>query len=121
MKTKTIGQLAEDIAVDFLIKKGYRILERNWRFKNFGEIDIIAFKKNLLNFTEVKALTEEKEFMPEFHFNIKKFKKISKLANFYSNKYNYQNWIVSLITVILNNKPEIRYYENIKKEDLENN
>tara|TARA_X000000368_G_scaffold396528_1_gene364890 strand:- start:769 stop:924 length:156 start_codon:yes stop_codon:yes gene_type:complete len=36
-----IGKLGEDIAVDFLLKKGYKILQRNWRFQK-AEIDIIA-------------------------------------------------------------------------------
>jgi putative endonuclease len=113
MKSKIIGNLAEEIATQFLIGKGYKIIQRNWKLKNFGEIDIIASKENFLNFVEVKALQEEKEFLPEFHFNKKKFEKIKKLANFYSNKYNYQNWIISLIAIVINQGPKIRYYENI--------
>ncbi|GIW67228.1 MAG: UPF0102 protein [Candidatus Parcubacteria bacterium] len=113
MNKKEVGDLAEDLAVKFLENQGYKIIERNFRFKNFGEIDIIALKKNLINFVEVKSLTEESEFIPEFHFSSKKYKKIEKIASFYANKFNYSNWIISLITVVLENS-KINYYENIK-------
>lgn len=121
MKPKIIGQQAEDLAVNFLLSKGYKIIQRNWRFKNFGEIDIIAQKNNLLNFVEVKSLLKEKNFLPENHFNIRKFEKIQKLASFYSNKYNFQKWIISLITIIFQKEIKLKYYENIQKEHLEIN
>ena len=113
MKKKEVGNLAENIAAEFLKNQGYKIIERNFYFKNFGEIDIIALKKNLLNFVEVKSLSHESEFIPEFHFSKKKYKKIEKIASFYANKFNYSNWIISLITIVLENI-KINYYENIK-------
>lgn len=47
------GQAAEDKAVDYLQKQGFKIVARNWHCA-FGEIDIIATKKALLLFVEVK-------------------------------------------------------------------
>lgn len=113
MTTREIGNQAEEIAVSFLKNQGYKILERNFYFKKFGEIDIIAFKKNLLNFVEVKSLTSETEFTPEIHFSKRKFYKLEKIASFYANKYNFSSWIISLLTVILENL-KINYYENIQ-------
>ena len=49
-----LGKEGEDLAVAFLIKKGYQIIERNWRFKK-AEIDIIAKKENTLIMVEVKT------------------------------------------------------------------
>ena len=49
-----LGKTGEQIAVDFLVKKGYEIKERNWRFKK-AEIDIIAQKDNFLIAVEVKT------------------------------------------------------------------
>ncbi|MEN8125711.1 MAG: YraN family protein [Bacteroidota bacterium] len=49
-----LGKEGEDLAVAFLIKKGYQIIERNWRFKK-AEIDIIAQKENTLAMVEVKT------------------------------------------------------------------
>jgi putative endonuclease len=52
------GKLGEDLACEYLIGKGYRILERNY-WRPWGEIDIIArAKNNILIFVEVKALKE---------------------------------------------------------------
>jgi putative endonuclease len=49
----TIGQIGEQFATDYLVKKGYIILEHNWRFKR-AEIDIIAKNDNCLIFIEVQ-------------------------------------------------------------------
>ncbi len=115
MKTKEKGKFAEDIAVDFLKKQGYKILERNWYLKSFGEIDIVALKGRLLNFVEVKALFRSgNNFQPENHFTFKKLQKLLKLASFYANKSNFDNWIISLIAVSFENNVKINYYENIQ-------
>ena len=48
------GKKGEEIAVNFLINKGLKILQRNWRFKHY-EIDIIAETKDEIVFVEVKT------------------------------------------------------------------
>ena len=48
------GRRGEDLAVAFLLGRGYRILQRNWREKT-GEIDIIAERAGVLVFCEVKS------------------------------------------------------------------
>src|SRR5687768_14780046 len=68
-KIKT-GNLGEDIAAEFLKKKGFEIVTRNYRFKK-AEIDIIVKKENWLLFIEVKtrssnAFGEPEEFVDEF-------------------------------------------------------
>jgi putative endonuclease len=110
---KEKGKLAEEMAVSFLKKKGFIILEKNWYFKKIGEIDIIALKDKVLNFVEVKSLIDEKKFTPEQHFSFDKFLRITKLAHFYANQSKYEKWIISLIAVILDNL-EVRYYENLQ-------
>jgi len=49
-----LGTQGEELAVDFLLKNGYNILERNYRFDK-AEVDIIALKDNILAITEVKT------------------------------------------------------------------
>ena len=51
---KRIGDLGEQLAADFLIKKGYTILERNYRTP-YGELDIIAKDRDTVLFIEVKT------------------------------------------------------------------
>jgi putative endonuclease len=53
-----IGKVGEDIAVKYLRKEGYYIVERNYKNK-FGEIDIIAAKNNYTIFIEVKSRSSE--------------------------------------------------------------
>lgn len=49
-----LGKKGEQLAVDFLLKNGYRILERNYRFQK-AEIDIIAQKGENVCAVEVKT------------------------------------------------------------------
>jgi putative endonuclease len=49
-----LGKRGEDIAAAYLVKGGYRILERNWRCAR-GEIDIVATLGGDLVFVEVKT------------------------------------------------------------------
>ena len=49
-----LGKKGEQLAVDFLLKNGYDIIERNYRFDK-AEVDIIAQKKEILAIVEVKT------------------------------------------------------------------
>src|SRR5438270_512119 len=53
-----IGKKGEEIAVLYLKKKGYKIIELNFR-KHYGEVDIIAIYNQTLIFIEVKTRTSE--------------------------------------------------------------
>jgi len=55
-KTQRIGEIGENIAVKFLMKHGFAVLERNYT-KKWGEIDIIAKKSDKLYFIEVKSVS----------------------------------------------------------------
>ena len=55
MSNISLGKNGEDIAVKYLEKQGYKILERNKRFSKLCEIDIIALDRNTLVFVEVKT------------------------------------------------------------------
>ena len=80
--TKEKGAKAEDLVVEYLISKGFEILERNFR-TSFGEIDIIARKKSTLVFVEVKSEFSEAEFLAEEKINQQKKKKISQVAEYF--------------------------------------
>lgn len=58
---KWTGQLGEDVAVQYLIKQEYVIVERNWRCRS-GELDIIAHKDNLLVIIEVRTRKSQLQF-----------------------------------------------------------
>ena len=52
-----LGKSGEDHAYDYLLKKGFDILERNWRHKK-DEVDIIAVHRDCLVIVEVRYRTE---------------------------------------------------------------
>lgn len=54
MNSRQKGTLGENIACNFLIKRGFTILDRNYR-KKWGEIDIVGKKDNVFHFIEVKS------------------------------------------------------------------
>ena len=53
-KTQKLGEIGENLACAFLMKHGFSILERNFTITS-GEIDIIAKKKGVVHFIEVKS------------------------------------------------------------------
>lgn len=63
MNSIKIGQLGEDAACQFLKKKRYEILDRNYR-QNFGEIDIVTKKGDTISFIEVKTRKNDTYGLP---------------------------------------------------------
>lgn len=55
MNTKILGNAGEDTAVLLVEERGFDIVERNYRYRRYGEIDIIARRGELLAFIEVKT------------------------------------------------------------------
>jgi putative endonuclease len=76
------GKDSESLAVEFLKKQGYKILETNYKTK-LGEIDIIAKDKDTLAFIEVKARHSDRYGVPKYAVTPKKKKKISMAALWY--------------------------------------
>lgn len=56
LSTTELGRYGEDVAAKYLMEKGFRIIERNFRYSH-KEIDIIAENNTTLIFVEVKART----------------------------------------------------------------
>ncbi len=76
------GQLGEDLAVAFLKKKGFKIIERNFRIRG-GEIDIIAIHEDTLIFIEVKTRSSHEFGSPLEAIGYWKLKALVKTAQFY--------------------------------------
>mgnify|MGYP001106055764 FL=1 len=68
-----LGKKGEQLAVNYLIGKGYKIVERNWRFQK-AEIDIIARKAETLISVEVKTRSTKNFGNPQDFVNPKKIK-----------------------------------------------
>ncbi|MEZ4906311.1 MAG: YraN family protein [Saprospiraceae bacterium] len=113
-KTKA-GIKGETTAIDYLEKSGYKILERNWRFKR-AEIDIIAkeIATDILVFIEVKARSYDYFGEPELSVNEKKILLISDAAAAYMEKISY-SWEIrfDIISIVFDSKiPKINHFKD---------
>lgn len=77
-----LGKIGEELAVDFLIEKGYEIVETNWTFQK-AEVDIIAKKENVLAVVEVKTRSSVVFGSPQDFVKPKKIKLLVKAINEY--------------------------------------
>ena len=77
-----LGKLGEELAVEFLQKNGYDILETNWTFQK-AEIDIIAQKDNILAVVEVKTRSSIEFGLPQDFVKPKKIQLLVKAVNEY--------------------------------------
>jgi putative endonuclease len=84
-KKKELGRKGEEKALQFLKKKGYRIIENNYVCK-MGEMDIIAREKDTLVFIEVKTRTSIEFGPPQLAVNLSKQRQLSKVALNYLNE-----------------------------------
>jgi len=120
--SKKVGKIGEEIAVKFLKEKGYKILDRNYRFQipgdlQRGEIDIVAKKDDTICFVEVKTLKDPKiEILPEEKINFSKKQKLIATAESWliKNKIPLDSkWQIDVISVkIKNGKTKIFHFEN---------
>ncbi len=115
---KVIGNYGEKLALTYLIKNGYNILDTHF-FGRFGEIDIVAAKKGKLHFIEVKSRTSDYCGSPEEGLTPTKIRRVFKTCAhyIYKNKVQSDNYQVDLITVKINKddkKAIIRHYKGIQ-------
>jgi len=82
LSSKEKGEKAENLAISYLVSKGFKIIEKNFR-TSFGEIDIIAQKNSVLVFVEVKSEFSNNDFFAEEKVNFKKKEKIFKVAEYF--------------------------------------
>lgn len=125
-KRKEVGRLGEELAAKFLERKGFTILEFNYR-KPWGEIDIIAEKGACTRFVEVKTVSREigeanvsretSSYRPEEQIHPAKLKKIAKTAELYmAEKGNQGDFQIDAVGVFLDVKRRIarcRLFEQI--------
>jgi putative endonuclease len=110
----TIGAQGEEIAARYLLGKKYEILQRNFRSRH-GEIDIIARRKNVLIFVEVKTRRSSAFGSPLEAVSLKKQRSIGSVAQAYlqHNRLNGSAARFDVIAVLLGSgAPEIEHIEN---------
>jgi putative endonuclease len=124
IKDQNIGQYGESLAVRFLRKKGYKILERNWyntAGKRLGEIDIVAQTKDReIVFVEVKTRDISgamSVILPEEQITYAKMHKLERIAECYIKEQNLwdRSWHFDAIAIMIKDAKvyKIRHVKNI--------
>jgi len=99
-----LGKKGEDLAIAHLESKGYRILERNWRWGK-EEIDIIARDGNFLVVVEVKTRSSNVFAEPEASVTKQKQKILVRAANAYVNYHRQRGEVrFDIISILI--RPE---------------
>jgi putative endonuclease len=101
-KRKDTGSLGEQIASEYLKKKGYRVLETNYRCRG-GEIDIVARHQDYLVFIEVRTKTNLNFGSPEESITERKMEHLRLAANYYIQERSgfSESWRIDVVLVEL--------------------
>lgn len=117
MKKQHVGEIGEKLAVEFLKKRDFRIIQRNYRCPH-GEIDIIATKKDTLIFIEVRTRTSSTYGAPEESITAFKKEKMVSSALYYCSHHSDlpPNWRIDFVAVELdevqNKVKRIEHFES---------
>lgn len=128
---RKLGDIGENIACDFLKRRGFEIIERNY-LRKWGEIDIIARKSNFIHFIEVKSvscvtltghtgealrLRSGQDYHPEDNMHPWKLKRLSRAIQTYLLDRKLDcDWQLDLITVKISQesrKARVEIIENV--------
>ncbi|OQB06671.1 MAG: hypothetical protein BWY19_00019 [bacterium ADurb.Bin212] len=112
-KNKTTGSVGEDIATDYLISKGYKILQRNLRLF-CGEIDILAQENRTLVIVEVKTVRGAGFGLAQDLVRYKKQQKLRNLARAIEQEYPNRSIRIDVVGLDLSNpeEPKIEHLIN---------
>lgn len=115
MGKRDTGKLGEQIACEFLERRGFKIIARNY-LKPWGEIDIIAEKDGVLHFVEVKALSRENNegisremsHQPEDLVDERKLRKVARTAELYmESAKDTREYQIDVVGVVLDQQKRI--------------
>ena len=87
-RTKNLGNAGEIFAANYLERRGYKILAKNFRVRS-AEIDIIAEIDGLIVFVEVKTRSDTKHGLPAEAVNFRKQQKIIQAAGVFLQDEKY--------------------------------
>jgi putative endonuclease len=124
---RKLGDKGEEIAAEFLMKRGFTIKDRNY-LRKYGELDIVAEKQGIYHFVEVKTVSCEiatyksmdknDRYRPEDNIHMWKLQRLSRVIQAYiiDKKIYNADWRFDVITVYIDykaGKAALEFLENI--------
>lgn len=116
---RDLGSRGEHLAEEFLVSKGYHILERNFRTSHY-ELDLIAEHENILHFIEVKTRKSDSFGLAEDAISKKKIDSLLQAIHVYLSRYSAEpDWQLDLVVVEIKPKqdPSILFYQALGAMD----
>ena len=123
-QNKVVGNRGESLAAGYLEKKGYKILNRNYRSK-WGEVDIICKAKiqnnklqteEVVVFVEVKTTTTDQDGEPWEMVNGWKIGQVKRMGEVWCGEYGWEGRVrMDVVGVYLNEAvPRIEHWESVE-------
>lgn len=114
------GRNGEEIAKEFLLGRGFELIDQNYENK-IGEIDLIMKDKNWLAFVEVKLKIGDKFGIPEEMIGKRKLSQIRRVAESFlflekSKAKGLEKFRIDAVCVVLNEDGSVNrisYYDNL--------
>ncbi len=102
-----LGRWGETKAAEYLEKKGYAILHRDWKYGH-RDLDIVACKDNICVIVEVKTRKDDKVLAPELAVDRRKVRSLMIAANAYIRLFEIDNDVrFDIISIIGTNNDNI--------------
>jgi putative endonuclease len=109
------GKAGEVMAAEWLCRRGFRLLNRNWRFSRY-EIDLIACREGVLHFIEVKARHGDQFGLPEDWVDRKKLDHLLKAGVAYQEKHpGWQRVQYDILSILVDpaGRPDFFFLEDV--------
>ncbi len=114
---RKIGDKGEEIAANFLIGKGYQMIEKNYTSR-YGEIDLVAQESGSLIFVEVKTRTNQTFGLPEASVTPEKLERVKKAGLMWLQAHPDMpdDWRIEVVAIIMDGQQrvqDIRHFTQI--------
>ena len=114
---KKIGNIGEKIAAEFLLERGYRLIDQQYTTR-YGELDLVMDDSGSVVFVEVKTRTTDTFGLPENSITTEKLEKIQKAGLLWLQAHPERNdfWRIDVIAVILdhqNSVKDVQHFINV--------
>lgn len=109
------GKKGEQLASEWMLQKGFRLIEKNWRYRHC-EIDIIATKNDTLHFIEVKTRRSQRFGLPEQSVSLKKMERMTRAAAEYLRQqpqWKRVQYDIISIEIVDRNEPRFFLIEDV--------
>jgi putative endonuclease len=116
---KHIGKFGEEAAAEYLIDKGYLVLEKNFSVR-YGEIDLVALDGDSLVFVEVKTRTSDRFGLPEDSITAEKMARMQNAALLWLEAHTEapDDYRMDVISILLNRQNDVLDLQHFINADL---